>query len=343
MSYQNTNPVPGSDSPVASGFNAQSQMGLPEVLQMCCISRRSGQITFRSGESYGFIFIQHGQVLHAMCGPLEGEEAIYTMLVWPGGGFTLNEDILPHKKTINLTWEQLLFEGARRADKSMIGSPMPMGVPVTTAAPAISNRPQESQPKLMITRPDLPPVLYELTQEFTHVGRIPGNEISLPYPSVSSRHCVFILIGPDIALRDLNSSNGTVVNGEAINEKILAPGDVIQVGIIQMKFEAGVKRPKLSTGVNVPLPRQNQDSTPESGDSLLHHSTVKLPSTMARRPKSVKLLDDSAYMKGESAISYQDLEKPEVPKEKSPWPLIIASVVILLLVGGACYYFFLLH
>ena len=102
-------------------------MGLPEVLQMCCLSRRSGQITFRSGESYGFIYIQHGRVLHALCGTTEGEEAIYSMLTWPGGGFSLDEDILPHKKTVTLTWEQLLFEGARRADVRHDGAEIILG------------------------------------------------------------------------------------------------------------------------------------------------------------------------------------------------------------------------
>src|SRR5271154_2895888 len=107
MSQQNTNPVPGPDLPPTSGLSAQSQMGLPEVLQMCCLSRRSGQITFRSGESYGFIYIQQGRVLHALCGTTEGEEAVYRMLAWPIGVFSLNEDILPHKKTVTLSWEQL--------------------------------------------------------------------------------------------------------------------------------------------------------------------------------------------------------------------------------------------
>ena len=65
MSHPNSNPTPNPDQSGTSGFSAQSQMGLPEVLQMCCLSRRSGQITFRSGESYGFIYIQHGRVLHA--------------------------------------------------------------------------------------------------------------------------------------------------------------------------------------------------------------------------------------------------------------------------------------
>src|SRR3984885_1222125 len=158
MSQQNSNPVPGSELPATTGFSAQSQMGLPEVLQMCCLSHRSGQITFRSGESYGFIYIQHGRVLHALCGTTEGEEAIYTMLTWPGGGFSLDEDILPHKKTIALTWEQLLFEGARRADRGAT-APKPSSATITTAEP-LTIRIQDNQPKLTITRPDLPPVVH---------------------------------------------------------------------------------------------------------------------------------------------------------------------------------------
>src|SRR5277367_308029 len=135
MSQPNSNPGPNPESAGTSGFSAQSQMGLPEVLQMCCLSRRSGQITFRSGESYGYIYIQHGQVLHALCGTVQGEEAIYAMLIWPGGGFSLDEDILPHRKTVNLTWEQLLFEGARRADDGVSGLVGMTGAPVTTMEP----------------------------------------------------------------------------------------------------------------------------------------------------------------------------------------------------------------
>src|SRR5476651_2378324 len=157
MSHPKSNPASSPDDAHLSGFTAQSQMGLPEVLQMCCLSRRSGQITFRSGESYGFIYIQQGRVLHALCGTTEGEEAIYAMLLWPGGGFSLDEDILPHKKTVTLTWEQLLFEGARRADSGMTG-PKPSSATITTSEP-LTMRIQDNQPKLTIARPDLPPTV----------------------------------------------------------------------------------------------------------------------------------------------------------------------------------------
>ena len=340
MSNQNSNPAPNPAQTGTSGFSAQSQMGLPEVLQMCCLSRRSGQITFRSGESYGFIYIQQGRVLHALCGTTEGEEAIYNMLVWPGGGFSLDEDILPHKKTVTLTWEQLLFEGARRADVGVTG-PKPTAATITTAEP-LTIRFQDNQPKLTLTRPDLPPVVFILDQEYTHVGRAQGNEICLPYPSISNRHCIFIHSGPDIVLRDLNSSNGTYVNSEIITEVILRPGDLIQLGTVQIKFEPGIKRPKL---VAPEMPQQRQESghlKKQATSGALYYQTLKLPSAVPRPVKAGKSKDDSVYVKGESAINYDDLAKPVVKKSKTGL-LIGIAVVVLVLLGAAYYYFFILQ
>jgi len=344
MSYPSGNHDPNSASIPSSGFNSQSQMGLAEVLQMCCLSHRSGQITFRSGESYGFVYIQHGKVLHAMCGVIEGEEAVYLMLSWPGGGFSLDEGILPHKKTVALTWEQLLFEGARRADVGMAGSKSISGPPVTTIEPVASSRAQDSQPKLTVMRPDMPPSAYDLEEEYTHVGRAAGNEIPLPYPSVSNRHCIFILSGPDIVLRDLNSSNGTLVNNQPITETVLRPGDLIQVGDVQIKFEPGIKRPKLST--HVPPPRDTEAPVPVPVSGLGYsRSTVKLPPRSSQNLKETRARNDSDYVQGVSAISYHDLAKPEAEKKAKPWLTIIIGGIVLVLVilGGAYYYFAVLH
>ncbi len=336
MTYPNSNPIPSPENQFPTGFNTASQMGLAEVLQMCCLGRRSGQITFRSGESYGFVFVQHGRVLHALCGHMEGEEAIYTMLAWPGGGFSVNEDILPHKKTVESTWEQLLLEGARRADA---GLSSPKDVPIITKEPSGSLRSQENQPKLTILRPDLPPAVHELNVEYTHVGRLPGNEICLPYPSVSGRHCIFIMSGPDIVLRDLNSSNGTFVNDEAITEVILRPGDLIQMGAVQMKFEAGIKRPKLQTPASSSA---DIDQLKLEASRPITHDTVRLPDSIKRR-QTQTLKDDRSFVKGESAISYENLAKPERAPTRSPWPNIVISAVILLILGGAFYYFFVVR
>jgi pSer/pThr/pTyr-binding forkhead associated (FHA) protein len=343
MSHPNSNPSPNPEQAAKSGFSAQSQMGLPEVLQMCCLSRRSGQITFRSGESYGFIYIQQGRVLHALCGTIEGEEAIYAMLLWPGGGFSLDEDILPHKRTVTLTWEQLLFEGARRADAGLTG-PKFSSPAITTSEP-LTMRIQDNQPKLTVTRPDLPPLVYLLEQEYTHVGRSANNEIALPYPSISNRHAIFVHSGPDIVLRDLNSSNGTYVNGEIITEAILKPGDLIQLGSVLIKFEPGVRRPKLLAPEKTPLQKQSGQlkTLANTGTIYYQNQTVKIPKARpVPPPEPSPVKDDNAYVKGESAINYTDLAKPATGKTSSLW-LFIIILLVLAIIGGACYYFFFLH
>jgi hypothetical protein len=310
-------------------------MGLPEILQTCCLSRRSGQITFRSGESYGFVYIQQGRVLHALCGTKEGEEAVYQMFSWDAGNFSLDQDILPHKKTITSTWEQLLFEGARRADATTL---TPANSATITTLEPLALRTPDSQPKLTLTRPDLPPVVVPLEQEYTHVGRAPGNEIPLPYPSISNRHCIFIQSGAEVVLRDLNSSNGTSVNGEMISEVILRPGDLIQVGTVEIKFEPGIKRPKLLASDTPRLDSPAGQLKTQASTGALYYQTMKIPSTKPRTETAGKVKPDNAYVTGESAINYQDLPKPVEPKSSNTW-VIIVGLLILALAAAAGYFF----
>jgi pSer/pThr/pTyr-binding forkhead associated (FHA) protein len=347
MSYPNSGPNPDDGNTPSLNFNSPQETGLAEILQMCCGNHRSGQITFRSGPSQGFVYIQHGRVLHALCGSVEGEEAVYLMLSWPGGGFSLDEDILPHKKTVSLTWEQLLFEGARRADSGPAEARNLPVRPTITIEPVTSSRVTDSQPKLTLNLPDQRPLIYQIEAEYTHVGRATGNEIPLEYPSVSNRHCIFILSGPDVILRDLNSSNGTIVNGETISEVILRPGDVIQVGVVQIKFEPAVRRPKLT--------QTSPTSSAEfgAGSELRAATAGRVPSrTTAKLPKRAPaapptpppvINDDSEFVKGESAISYENLAKPEAPRKRHPLVLILVGLFLFLVILAGAFYYLVLH
>jgi Nif-specific regulatory protein len=63
------------------------------------------------------------------------------------------------------------------------------------------------------------------------IGRDPSNLLSISDPSMSRRHCVIKREGERLKIRDLDSRNGTFVNGEAVkNEAWLEHGDQISVG-----------------------------------------------------------------------------------------------------------------
>lgn len=80
--------------------------------------------------------------------------------------------------------------------------------------------------------------VHELTGEKITIGRAPDNQIQVPDPSVSSRHATLTLVGDRYQLADLNSTNGTQVNGEAITEVFLKVGDRVQFGRVEARYES---------------------------------------------------------------------------------------------------------
>jgi len=109
-----------------------------------------------------------------------------------------------------------------------------------------------------------------------------------------------------------------------------------------IKFEPGVKRPKLIAPETPPPQQQSGHLKTQATGGALYYQTLKLPNAPVRSSKAGKLKDDSAYVKGESAISYTDLAKPEVKQKKSGW-LFAVALLVLAIIGAACYYFFFLH
>ncbi|HSI84706.1 MAG: FHA domain-containing protein [Candidatus Methylacidiphilales bacterium] len=225
----------------------ESGQRLDEILQICCQAERSGQILFQSGDQTGEIFLQHGNILHATSNGIQGPAAIYLMLRWQPGTFTFNDGILPHRRTITADLGPLLFTAGQfdqLSDEEIVET---YGV-LEEDGTVDSTRIQGAVPRLTIMDgpPDIDRVSYELGTDFVQIGRVEGNDIILPETSVSSKHCTLIRKGSDIILRDLNSSNGTYVNEQRIEDEdhTLQIGDVIQIGGVQLRFEAGIRGPR---------------------------------------------------------------------------------------------------
>jgi pSer/pThr/pTyr-binding forkhead associated (FHA) protein len=78
---------------------------------------------------------------------------------------------------------------------------------------------------------------YELNVEKTTVGRVEDNAFQIAEGSVSSHHAEIILRGNDVVIKDLNSTNGTYINGEKITESVLKPGQTLKMGSVEMRLE----------------------------------------------------------------------------------------------------------
>src|ERR1044071_5263367 len=77
---------------------------------------------------------------------------------------------------------------------------------------------------------------FPLTADRITIGRESASVVSLHHASVSRRHCVIEREGEEFKIRDLNSSNGTFVNGHPVNDKVLNHADQVRVGSIALLF-----------------------------------------------------------------------------------------------------------
>jgi len=77
---------------------------------------------------------------------------------------------------------------------------------------------------------------YNMSKERYTIGRLPDNDIRIDNAAVSGHHALIINILNDSFLEDLNSTNGTYVNGKIIKKHALQHGDVLTVGHHSLRF-----------------------------------------------------------------------------------------------------------
>jgi formylglycine-generating enzyme required for sulfatase activity/CheY-like chemotaxis protein len=110
--------VPGQTASAAEGFTGQlDQFQLIDIVQMCCISRKTGKLMITRGAQSGIIYVKEGNIVHAEVGAKQGDEAVYEIVGWDYGRFALDLHKTAPIQTIYSGWEHLLMEGTRRRDE----------------------------------------------------------------------------------------------------------------------------------------------------------------------------------------------------------------------------------
>ncbi|HHN46729.1 MAG TPA: DUF4388 domain-containing protein [Planctomycetes bacterium] len=104
----------------STGFaGSLSDFGVPEILQVIDLNRKTGKLSIITEGERGDIFVRDGQVIHAKAGGVEGEEAVYRMLDAERGYFEFDmKDVEGVTATITVKTANLLMEGFRRMDEN---------------------------------------------------------------------------------------------------------------------------------------------------------------------------------------------------------------------------------
>jgi len=116
-------------------------------------------------------------------------------------------------------------------------------------------------PKLIISG-----VTHELVDEAITIGRGADNTIVVNDPSISTHHAQLLLEGDTYRLKDLDSTNGTRVNGKPVTETVLRFDDRIRFGAAEARYESS------EVGGSKPLPKPEEIKAQfaEAGAELPH-------------------------------------------------------------------------
>src|SRR5579862_2150880 len=121
------------------------------------------------------------------------------------------------------------------------------------------------------------------------LGRNPSNRLAVSDPSLSRQHCVIARSGEQFEIRDLDSRNGTFVNGVPVHQRVLADGDEIQIGNSLFLFlaEEAPEAPEPAVRLDERSPLSGATVVLRSEDSRYFQSekiaTVTLPAIRVAR------------------------------------------------------------
>jgi pSer/pThr/pTyr-binding forkhead associated (FHA) protein len=139
----------------------------------------------------------------------------------------------------------------------------------------------------------------QITKDKTTLGRRPYNDIVIDNLAVSGEHAVLQMVGADVFIEDLNSTNGTYINGKAIKKQLLTHNDTVEIGKYKIKYlvdessdyeKTMIMRPGSAQGaVSAPMPMMG--GAPSSGFGGLGSAPAVASQV---QPASIKVLNGAA-------------------------------------------------
>jgi pSer/pThr/pTyr-binding forkhead associated (FHA) protein len=166
-------------------------------------------------------------------------------------------------------------------------------------------------PRLVLLSEGLTGRAYELKVDRTTIGRVEDNAFPIPEGSISSHHCEIHLRGSEVVVKDLNSTNGTFINGQPVTgEAVLKPGQILRLGQVEMRLES-------------------EEAKAPSGK--------KVPDQTMFIPQGVKLGSDT----GTKPVHFGGTSPFEKKSDKGTKTFIIVAIIAGVIIIGAIIFFIL--
>ena len=137
---------------------------------------------------------------------------------------------------------------------------------------------------------------YNMSKERYTIGRLPDNDVRIDNPAVSGHHSLIINILNDSFLEDLNSTNGTYVNGKLIKKHALQHGDVITIGHHQLRFADqqlnDTEQDEFEKTMVIPAAEQDANQLAKAEEAVAAAAAVDAASDGAADPSAAEARKD---------------------------------------------------
>jgi len=131
----------------------------------------------------------------------------------------------------------------------------------------------------------------QVTKDRTSVGRRPYNDVVIDNLAVSGEHAVLQMSGNEVYLEDLNSTNGTFINGKAVKKQLLSDSDMVEIGKYKIKYLSDTVSGAADKAAMGPSSAVDLSLTSPSGSAT---AILPVDESGAAGPASIKVLSGAA-------------------------------------------------
>jgi len=110
-----------------------------DVLQMCCLSGRSGAVQLVKGSTTATVFLLSGKIVHAERGAARGADALYEIVPWEAIEFAYDYSVRAPVQTIQIPWHEAVIAAVTRRKGEIVGS-APGAAGTTSPLPSKTSR-----------------------------------------------------------------------------------------------------------------------------------------------------------------------------------------------------------
>ena len=192
--------------------------------------------------------------------------------------------------------------------------------------------------KLIFSGPNFSGRIYQLVLEKTTVGRGDQNTLVIRDNSVSLAHCEILMYGPEIIVRDLDSSNGTFVEGIRLNKQSQAKsGQTIRFGTVEARLELD-RNEEESDGSELTavytLDKIQREQSQAKSQSQAGAASMQLKPALDSPPgENTTVLLKPNPPRAAPILSFPEQPNQSVGKSSAKKVISIAVLVLLALVG----------